>query len=263
MADVGHDVIIMDIDQEKIDHLHRGIMPIYEPGLDRLISKNIDKITFTTKMEEVVREADIHFICVWTPPKDDGSADLSAVKAVAKELGESFARFKIKPPIVVTKSTVPVGTHKIVKRLIQNSYKGEFAVCSNPEFLREGQAIADMMHPDRIVVGSESVDAAREVASSYKDSPVPTILTSIATAEMIKYAANAFLATKISFINEVANVCELVGADVRDVAEGIGTDKRIGKSFLSLEWAMADHVFQKTSGRFSNSRMTRVMISSF
>lgn len=245
MAELGHDVVIMDIDQEKIEHLNRGIIPIYEPGLERLISKNIDKITFTTKMEEVVREADIHFICVWTPPQDDGSADLSAVRSVAKDLGLNFARFKIKPPIVVTKSTVPVGTYKTIKRLIQQSYKGEFFICSNPEFLREGQAVADMMHPDRIVVGSESQDAAREVASLYKDLPVPTILTNTATAEMIKYAANAFLATKISFINEVANVCELVGADVKDVAEGIGSDKRIGRSFLGAGMGYGGSCFPK------------------
>ncbi len=244
-AELGHEVIIMDIDREKIERLQRGIVPIHEPGLERLINKNIDKISFTLKMEEVVREADIHFICVWTPTGEDGSADLSAVKSAAKALGESFSKFKIKSPIIVTKSTVPVGTHKIIKKIISDFYREEFDIVSNPEFLREGQAVADMMHPDRIVIGSDSQKAAELVASIFKDLRAPCILTDISTAEMIKYAANAFLATKISFINEVANVCELVGADVKSVAEGIGMDKRIGRSFLEAGMGYGGSCFPK------------------
>ncbi len=245
LAELGNDVIVMDVDHEKIDRLERGIIPIHEPGLDRLINKNSDRLSFTTKMDEVVREAEIHFICVWTPPNEDGKADLSAVRSVSKELGAGFARFKTKSPIVVVKSTVPVGTHKKIKRIIRQLYKGGFNIVSNPEFLREGQAVADMMRPDRIVVGSDSSEAAEIIASLYRDLRAPIILTDISTAEMIKYAANAFLATKISFINEVANVCELVGADVKEVAEGIGTDKRIGKSFLSAGMGYGGSCFPK------------------
>ena len=204
LAELGHDVIIMDIDKGKIERLQKGIVPIHENGLDRLIAKNVDRLSFTSNMEEVAREADIHFICVWTPPQEDGSADLAAVRAVARELGKQFAKLKVKTPIIVTKSTVPVGTGKAIRDIVRKEYKDDFAVVSNPEFLREGQAIADMMRPDRIVVGSNNEEAAKTVASLYNDLRAPVIITDIATAEMIKYAANAFLATKISFINEVA-----------------------------------------------------------
>jgi len=245
LAELGHDVIIMDIDRARIEKLDKGIVPLYEPGLDRLINKNSENISFTTKMDEVIREADIHFICVWTPPMEDGSSDLSAVRIVARELGKNFSKRKIKKPIIVTKSTVPVGTGKVIQRIIRKEYKGDFAVVSNPEFLREGQAIADMMHPDRIIVGSKDKEASDTVASLYEDLRVPTIITDLETSEMIKYAANAFLATKISFINEVANVCDLVGADVEDVAEGIGMDKRIGKAFLDAGMGYGGSCFPK------------------
>ncbi|PIP66898.1 MAG: UDP-glucose 6-dehydrogenase [Parcubacteria group bacterium CG_4_9_14_0_2_um_filter_41_8] len=245
LADIGHDVIILDIDRAKIDKLQKGIVPIFEPSLDRLINKNMDKLSFTTHLDEVVREADIHFICVWTPTMEDGSADISAVRSVARELGKNFNKFKVKAPIIVTKSTVPVGTGKAIRQIVRKEYKNDFAVCSNPEFLREGQAIADMMHPDRIVIGSSDEESAKKVASLYKDLRAPIIITDIPTAEMIKYAANAFLATKISFINEVANVCDVVGADVEAVADAIGMDNRIGKSFLKPGMGYGGSCFPK------------------
>lgn len=234
LADLGHEVTIMDINEARINKLSRGIVPIHEPGLNRIIEKNIkdSRLDFTANLEEAVNGADIHFIAVWTPPLPDGQADLSQVEAVAKSLGEIFSRRNIENPIVVTKSTVPVGTGARVRQLIAENFTGAFAVIANPEFLREGQALADMMHPDRIVVGGDNEEAIRTVASLYEKINAPLVLTDLATAEMIKYAANAFLATKISFINEVANVCELVGADVDMVKEGIGSDKRIGKAFL-------------------------------
>ncbi|OJI06307.1 hypothetical protein BK004_04035 [bacterium CG10_46_32] len=244
-AEFGHDVIIMDIDRERIAKLQRGIVPIHEPGLDRLLDKNSDRISYTSNMEEAVREADIHFICVWTPPLEDGSADLSAVRAVARELGKQFVKLKVKTPIIVTKSTVPVGTGVAIQRLVRQSYKGDFSVVSNPEFLRESQAVADMLRPDRIVVGSNDPDAAKTIAGVYHDVNAPIIMTDLATAEMIKYAANAFLATKISFINEVANICEIVGADVERVAEGIGHDPRIGKAFLKAGMGYGGSCFPK------------------
>lgn len=244
-AEFGHDVIIMDIDRDKIEKLERGIVPIHEPGLERLLSKNEDRISFTANMEEVVREADVHFICVWTPPLADGSADLAAVRAVARELGRQFAKLKVKTPIVVTKSTVPVGTGKLIQRIIRQAFKGDCRVVANPEFLRESQAVADMMRPDRIVIGSNDAEASEAVADVYRGLKAPVIMTDLATAEMIKYAANAFLATKVSFINEVANICELVGADVDKVAEGIGSDPRIGKAFLKAGMGYGGSCFPK------------------
>ncbi|MDZ4221745.1 MAG: UDP-glucose/GDP-mannose dehydrogenase family protein, partial [Patescibacteria group bacterium] len=244
-ADFGHDVMIMDIDSERIEKLDRGIVPIHEPVLDRLLAKNSERLSFTPDLEEAVRESDIHYICVWTPPLEDGSADLSAVRSVARDLGKQFAKLKVKNPIVVTKSTVPVGTGLVIRRLIRQSYKDDFAVVSNPEFLRESQAVADMMRPDRIVIGSNDEEAAKTVASIYRDVKAPLIMTDLATAEMIKYAANAFLATKISFINEIANVCEATGANVDQVAEGIGADPRIGKAFLKAGMGYGGSCFPK------------------
>jgi len=233
-AELGHDVIVMDIDEDRVKKLSRGIVPIYEPGLDRLIKKNMseERLRFTTNLEESTRDAEFHFISVWTPTAEDGSADLTAVFAVAEDLGKMLHKTKSKNPIVITKSTVPVGTGEEARRLIKKSFAGDFSIASNPEFLREGQAVADMMHPDRVVVGSDSAQASQRVMSLYKDVGGEKIMTDLATAEMIKYAANAFLATKISFMNEIANVCDILGADVDMVREGIGTDKRINKHFL-------------------------------
>jgi len=234
LAELGHEVVVMDIDEARIEKLQRNIVPIHEPGLSRLIEKNAldGRLDFTASLEEAVKGSDVHFICVWTPPKPDGQADLSAVEAVARSLGELFSRLTPDKPIVVTKSTVPVGTGDRIVQIIRQSYSGPLAVISNPEFLREGQAVADMMHPDRIVIGGDDEEAASAVAALYEQIKAPFVVTDLRTAEMIKYAANAFLATKISFINEVANVCELVGADVDMVKEGIGSDVRIGRAFL-------------------------------
>jgi len=247
LAELGHTVTVMDIDEERIARLDRGIIPIHEPGLNRFIEKNTGdgRLSFTTSTEQAVRDADVHFICVWTPPQEDGTADLSAVRAAARALGREFSAQNKKDQIIVTKSTVPVGTGKMIQKIIREEFKGDYAVVSNPEFLREGQAVADMMHPDRIVVGSNNQGAAEVVLSLYEKIKAPALVVDLETAEMIKYAANAFLATKISFINEVANVCERVGADVDMVAEGIGMDPRIGKHFLKAGIGYGGSCFPK------------------
>jgi len=234
LAELGHNVAIMDVDEAKIARLNRGVVPIHEPGLSRMIEKNRGegRISFTASLEEATKDAQIHTICVWTPPMEDGRADLSAILSVAEALGIVLQKQRAQNPVIVTKSTVPVGTGKRVTQMVRKNFSGIFSVASNPEFLREGRAVADMMHPDRIVVGSDDPQAAELVSSLYADLAAPKIITDLPSAEMIKYAANAFLATKISFINEVANVCERVGADIDAVKEGIGSDKRIGSAHL-------------------------------
>nr|WP_298931677.1 UDP-glucose/GDP-mannose dehydrogenase family protein [uncultured Erythrobacter sp.] len=234
-ADFGHDVVCIDKDQSKIDRLHDGIMPIYEPGLDALVESNVKagRLTFTTSLAEGIKDASAIFIAVGTPSRrGDGHADLSFVYAVAKEVGESLAN----DAVVVTKSTVPVGTGDEVERIIaETGTSHQVAVVSNPEFLREGAAIGDFKHPDRIVIGAESEfgeTVMREVYRPLFLNESPILFTSRRTSELIKYAANAFLATKITFINEMADLCEKVGADVQDVSRGIGMDGRIGAKFL-------------------------------
>ena len=234
-ADFGHDVVCIDKDQSKIDRLHDGIMPIYEPGLAELVGTNVKagRLSFTTDLAEGIKDAQAIFIAVGTPSRrGDGHADLSFVYAVAQEVGESLAN----DAVVVTKSTVPVGTGDEVERILQDSGTSRtFAVVSNPEFLREGAAIGDFKRPDRIVIGAES-DFGREIMREvYRPlflNESPILFTSRRSAELIKYAANAFLATKITFINEMADLCEKVGADVQDVSRGIGSDNRIGPKFL-------------------------------
>ncbi|MEP0390796.1 MAG: UDP-glucose/GDP-mannose dehydrogenase family protein [Erythrobacter sp.] len=234
-ADFGHDVICIDKDQGKIDRLHEGIMPIYEPGLDALVETNVKagRLSFTTSLAEGIKDASAIFIAVGTPSRrGDGHADLSFVYAVAKEVGESLSN----DAVIVTKSTVPVGTGDEVERILEDSgAKHRFAVVSNPEFLREGAAIGDFKRPDRIVIGAED-DFGRDVMSEvYRPlflNESPILFTSRRTSELIKYAANAFLATKITFINEMADLCEKVGANVQDVSRGIGMDNRIGAKFL-------------------------------
>ena len=234
-ADFGHDVVCIDKDQSKIDRLHDGIMPIYEPGLAELVASNVasGRLTFTTSLAEGIDGADAIFIAVGTPSRrGDGHADLSYVYAVAQEIGESLAN----DAVIVTKSTVPVGTGDEVERILKDSgTKHRFAVVSNPEFLREGAAIGDFKRPDRIVIGAED-DFGREVMREvYRPlflNESPILFTGRRTSELIKYAANAFLATKITFINEMADLCEKVGADVQDVSRGIGMDNRIGSKFL-------------------------------
>jgi len=234
-ADFGHDVVCIDKDPAKIERLRAGEMPIYEPGLDDLVARNVaaGRLSFTTQLPEGIGGAGAIFIAVGTPSRrGDGHADLSFVHAVAAEVGEHLRN----PAVVVTKSTVPVGTGDEVERILKVSGTGErFAVASNPEFLREGAAIDDFKRPDRIVIGTDD-EWAREVLSEvYRPlflNKAPILFTSRRSAELIKYAANAFLATKITFINEIADLCEKTGGDVQDVARGIGLDNRIGSKFL-------------------------------
>jgi UDPglucose 6-dehydrogenase len=234
-SDFGHDVICVDKDARKIEALHKGVMPIFEPGLDRLVQRNADggRLSFTTDLPRGVAGADAVFIAVGTPSRrGDGHADLSYVFGAAEEI----ARALTKPAVVVTKSTVPVGTGDEVERIIaETAPEAKAWVVSNPEFLREGAAIEDFKRPDRIVVGTEDGEAAELMREIYRPlylNKAPLLFTSRRTAELTKYAANAFLATKITFINEMADLCETVGADVQDVARGIGLDNRIGPKFL-------------------------------
>ena len=234
-ADFGHDVVCIDKDQAKIDRLHAGVMPIYEPGLDALVAGNVKagRLSFTTDLAEGIRGASAIFIAVGTPSRrGDGHADLSFVYAVAREVGENLSN----DAVVVTKSTVPVGTGDEVERVLRDSgTPHRVSVVSNPEFLREGAAIGDFKRPDRIVIGAED-DFGREVMREvYRPlflNESPLLFTSRRSSELIKYAANAFLATKITFMNEMADLCEKVGGNVQDVARGIGLDGRIGSKFL-------------------------------
>ncbi|HEY5723186.1 MAG TPA: UDP-glucose/GDP-mannose dehydrogenase family protein [Allosphingosinicella sp.] len=234
-SDFGHDVRCVDKDSAKIDALERGILPIFEPGLDQLVARNVrgGRLSFTTDLSSAVAGADAVFIAVGTPSRrGDGHADLSYVYGAAEEIAGALAG----PAIVVTKSTVPVGTGDEVERIIREAVPGlETHVVSNPEFLREGAAIEDFKRPDRIVIGTDSDEAAETMREIYRPlylNRAPLVVTSRRTAELIKYAANAFLATKITFINEMADLCEAVGADVQDVSRGIGLDNRIGSKFL-------------------------------
>lgn len=234
-ADFGHDVVCIDKDPAKIDSLQNGVMPIYEPGLAELVASNVKagRLTFTTDLAEGIADAGAIFIAVGTPSRrGDGHADLSFVYAVAEEIGANLKQ----PAVVVTKSTVPVGTGDEVERILGEANPGvKFAVASNPEFLREGAAIGDFKHPDRIVVGTEDEWARSVMSEVYRPlflNKSPILFTSRRSSELIKYAANAFLAVKITFINEMADLCEKVGADVQDVSRGIGMDGRIGSKFL-------------------------------
>jgi UDPglucose 6-dehydrogenase len=234
-SDFGHDVICVDKDESKIDALKQGVMPIFEPGLDRLVERNVrgGRLSFTTDLPAAVADADAVFIAVGTPSRrGDGHADLSYVFGATAEIAQALR----KPAVVVTKSTVPVGTGDEVERIIHETAPDATAwVVSNPEFLREGAAIEDFKRPDRIVVGTENEAAAEVMREIYRPlylNKAPLIFTSRRTAELTKYAANAFLATKITFINEIADLCEAVGAEVQDVARGIGLDNRIGGKFL-------------------------------
>ena len=232
-ADVGNDVICVDNDQQKIAMLNRGEVPIYEPGLEEMVKRNVsqERLSFTTNTKYAVEKSQIIFIAVGTPPKEDGSADLQHVLAVAKEIGKHMNGFKI----IVNKSTVPVGTADKVKAEIKKYTKHDFAVVSNPEFLKEGAAIEDFLKPDRVVVGTDNEEVAETMRNLYAPfvrTGKPILIMDIRSAELTKYAANAMLATKISFINEIANLCEKVGADVDMVRRGIGADRRIGPYFI-------------------------------
>ncbi len=235
LAEFGMNVLCVDLDVAKIAALNRGEMPIYEPGLEELVGRNVaqKRLAFSTDFEQGVAASLVIFIAVGTPPAADGSADLGQVRAVAADIGRFMNSYKV----IVDKSTVPVGTGQMVKEVVSKNQptKVNFDVVSNPEFLREGSAIGDFMRPDRVVIGAESEQASAIMKDIYNVlflNETAFVLTNIETAELIKYAANAFLATKISFINEVANLCEKVGANVQQVARGIGLDGRIGKKFL-------------------------------
>jgi UDPglucose 6-dehydrogenase len=234
-AEFGVDVTCVDIDATKIARLIAGEMPIYEPGLEQLVTKNVQsgRLRFTTELKQAVEQALVVFLAVGTPPKADGSPDLSFVEAAARSVAEHMNGYKV----IVTKSTVPIGTGEYLRKLIRERLKSSlnFGIVSNPEFLREGAAINDFMRPDRVVVGSSDEEAVAIMRDLYRPLyliEVPFVVTSLEAAELTKYAANAFLATKISFINEIANLCESIGCDVHDVARAIGMDRRIGNKFL-------------------------------
>ena len=237
-AEMGVHVTCVDIDEQKIEKLKNGVIPIYEPGLEEMVRKNVaaGRLRFSTSLKEVIEEVNLVFSAVGTPPDEDGSADLKYVLSVAREFGQHIKRYTV----LVTKSTVPVGTAKKVKAVIQEELdkRGEnipFDVASNPEFLKEGAAIKDFMSPDRVIVGVESDRARSLMTRLYRPillNNFRVIFTDIPSAEMIKYAANSMLATRISFMNDIANLCELVGADVEMVRQGIGADTRIGRKFL-------------------------------
>lgn len=245
-ADLGNSVTCLDVDETRISKLIAGIMPIYEPGLQQLVEQNVkaERLIFTTDYEKAVSDAEIAFIAVGTPSGVDGEADLQFVRQAAESIAD-LVESKI---IVVNKSTVPVGTGDWVAEVIHKRRNGrplELHVVSNPEFLREGSAINDFMQSDRVVLGSESRAAAEKVAELYAPLRCPVLITDLRTAEMIKYASNAFLATRISFINEIANICEELGADVKVVAQGMGLDKRIGSAFLDAGLGWGGSCFPK------------------
>ncbi|HEX8072471.1 MAG TPA: UDP-glucose/GDP-mannose dehydrogenase family protein [Pyrinomonadaceae bacterium] len=234
-AEFGVDVTCVDVDAEKIERLNRGEIPIYEPGLEQLVAKNAQagRLHFTTDLRSAVEQTLVIFLAVGTPPRADGSADLSYIETAARQIAEAMNGYKV----IVNKSTVPVGTGARVRRIVKEHQTRpyNFAVVSNPEFLREGAAIDDFMRPDRVVIGSNDEEATAIMRDLYRPLyliETPVVITTVEAAELIKYAANAFLATKISFINEIANLCERVGADVHDVARAIGMDNRIGRKFL-------------------------------
>ena len=245
LADLGNDVVCNDIDKGKISKLNRGIVPIYEPGLEDLIRRNRKekRITFTTSLKEAVGKSEVIFIAVGTPPKENGEADLTHIEAVAEDIARHMRSYHL----VVEKSTTPVETGMWIKRTLEaNARKGvKFDVASNPEFLREGSAIEDFMHPDRIVIGVESNKARDTLLELYRPLGAEIIVTNINSAEIIKHASNSFLATKISFINAVANICEKAGADVEEVARGMGFDKRIGRAFLNAGIGFGGFCFPK------------------
>lgn len=248
-ADLGNEVTCLDIDESRIEKLKKGIMPIYEPGLEQLVETNTTagRLIFTTDYSQALKNVEYVFIAVGTPSGDEGEADLQFVRSAAEAISDHVNH----PIIVVNKSTVPVGTGDWVTDVINKRRKAtagqplDFKVVSNPEFLREGSAINDCMNPDRVVLGSMDRSAAKKIAELYTPLRCPVMITDLRTAEMIKYASNAFLATKISFINEMANMCEELGADVVEVSHGMGLDKRIGPAFLDAGLGWGGSCFPK------------------
>ena len=254
ISDFGHHVTCADIIESKIKLLKNGEIPIYEPGLHELVDRNVNagRLSFTTKVDEAIQQADVIFIAVGTPQSDNGEANISAVESVARSIGKNLNNYKV----ICTKSTVPVGTGDIICELIRENMVdgGEFDYVSNPEFLREGSAVKDFLWPDRVVIGASSIKAFNIMKEVYRPLYVnekPILHTNVATAEMIKYAANAFLALKISYINEVANLCEAVGADVHLVAKGMGQDGRISPKFLHPGPGFGGSCFPKDTQAFA------------
>ncbi len=240
MAELGHEVVAMDLDEDKIRTLREGNVPIYEPGLAELIAKNRDRIDFTTDPAAAYHSGDFIFICVDTPPTHSGDADLSRIWQAVENLPPDEGEH-----VLVVKSTVPVGTGAAVQAELVDRGYAHIAYASNPEFLREGTALQDFMEADRVVVGADNPVVAKRVAELYRKIDCPVVTTDVASAEMIKYACNAFLATKISFINEIANVCEVTGADVSVVSHGMGLDRRIGPHFLQAGIGYGGSCFPK------------------
>ncbi len=247
LADMGNSVTCVDIVAEKIERLKRGILPIYEPGLEELVERNVEagRLHFTTSYDEGLDNAEYIFVAVNTPTgTSQGGADMRYVESAARSIAEKLDHYAV----IINKSTVPVGSGDVVSRIIRNSLKRPevpFAVVSNPEFLREGSAVQDFQNPDRVVLGSSDPAAAQHVALLYLSLRAHIVITDLYTAEMIKYASNAFLATKISFINEIAQICERLGADVKEVAVGMGYDKRIGRAFLDAGLGYGGSCFPK------------------
>lgn len=243
LADKGHEVICLDIDPQKIEMLNKGISPIYEDGLEELMLKNKDKLIYTTDQDLAYKNSEIIIIGVGTPEKKDGSANLKYVYGVAKEIGKRAEN----DIIVVVKSTVPIGTNDRIENIINNNLtkKVKVSVASNPEFLAQGSAVKDTLHPARIVIGAEDEKTKKTLLEMYKDFDCPKVATNRKSAEMIKYASNGFLALKISYINEIANLCEVVGANIEDVAKGMGYDDRIGNKFLNAGIGYGGSCFPK------------------
>jgi UDPglucose 6-dehydrogenase len=244
-ADLGNRVVALDVDEQRVENLKKGIMPIYEPGLEELVKRNTKsgRLSFTTAYAEALKGAEFAFIAVGTPSGVDGNADLQYVDAAARSIAKNMTA----PLIIINKSTVPIGTGDWVADIVKSAQPEpiDFAVVSCPEFLREGSAIGDFMNPHRNVIGSLEREAADKVAQLHLPLRAPIVITDLRTAEMIKYASNAFLATKISFINELADLCELVGADVKEVAAGMGYDARIGRHFLDAGLGWGGSCFPK------------------
>jgi UDPglucose 6-dehydrogenase len=244
-ADLGNRVLALDVDEQRVENLKKGIMPIYEPGLEELVKRNTKsgRLSFTTSYADALKGAEFAFIAVGTPSSVEGNADLQYVDAAARSIAQNMTA----PLVIINKSTVPIGTGDWVADIVKSAQPKpiEFAVVSCPEFLREGSAIGDFMNPHRNVIGSLDRDAADKVAQLHLPLRAPIVITDLRTAEMIKYASNAFLATKISFINELADLCELVGADVKEVAAGMGYDARIGRHFLDAGLGWGGSCFPK------------------
>src|SRR5579884_68356 len=240
-ADLGHEVVLRDIVPERIEHLRAGEIPIYEPGLDQVVERNRDRLSFTTDVHEAVDGADFLYVAVGTPPTESGDADLRAVWSVVDELPDGLPG----RPLLVMKSTVPVGTGEHVRRRLDARGLANVGYVSNPEFLAEGSAVRDFMNPDRVVVGAFEAEDAERVVELHRGLDTEVVRTDVPSAELVKLAANAFLSTRISFINEIANVCDLVGADVVDVARGVGLDHRLGSHFLRAGIGFGGSCFPK------------------